>query len=1280
MLDFPQCGLTSSAYQSQNNFLDYIPVGSLSIDRAATQTWVPIDHRNISLLEPKCPLTPLIKADWARASVCQHAMRAWESVVRVYVLPDDIGRRYIERNDRMLQKRLHELMSMLDISTDAWEGRSLPGAPIQKFKTDSDDKVSLFYLFNTIPSPDSDSLTVTCEIAQDAINSIFEAESLSGLRTALHPYQKRTVATMIRREVQPRRSLDPRLSPTKGPLGHTFFYDCHTGQILLNKREYDDFKGGVLAESMGLGKTLISLATILATKGHWPSIPPEYSFDLDPVRPATGSLMLMAAAAIGREQIPWRTIFQELSKSGEDHKGCLEILEENVGSYKIPSTPRRHSRRPSTIPEPRKIRLSSATIIIVPQNLLSQWQYEIAQHFAPGTFKMISLDSEKGATMPRASLLMSYDIILITRQRFEHELCSVGSKSLSAARCICPPHAYCQCPANFDYDTPLKDLHFLRVIMDEGHEFAGRRKNNIYFALARLRVDRKWIVSGTPASGLLGVEVGSAAYGAQQPSINTNAQLLENRKHEPGFQQELKDLDSLRILVTGFLDMKPWSNGKHEDPANWGQYITPYKDGRRKPSSLKTLLQSLVVRHQIEDVEAEVQLPPLYNQVVHLEPTWQDKLSQNAFIISLIVNAVTSERVDEDYMFHPKNRLVLHQLINNLRQSGFYWTSFVADELHKTLQVSRQYLQEHSSLRSSCSENDRLLLQRAIASGDMILKSPSWKAFSELHEMGMFVDNFPFECRDAWTLVPRRDSDPMLFGVTQLAMAQKWVDNHLYEEGTQLLRSLAAIGETTMTKTWHDLHRTQEALVPEDKPAERPAINGINFGGAAKKQKTQKTTFAGQPKLTEHFTVSKARVAPGLHTVKTPSKANNSTKAGTSSNSQPSLKSGLKTPKPIAPLDADSDLAHSTLRGTASRKLSYLLDRVVELHKEEKILIFYEGDHIAYYIAQAFDLIDVRYLIYTRTLDLAMKSAYIATFNATPTFRVMLMNIHEAAHGLHIASASRIFFVNPIWQPNVEAQAIKRAHRIGQCRPVYVETLVLKDTLEDQILQRRRNMTAQEHQRAEKSLLDDEPMSAIIKKARLLPLYVEESRHVEKQVAELKNPIKLFGRMGHSNIDQDNPYADLIFPIETPKTRRLSTKKTEEAEIEAIAFDLPSLGERKRKPGEVDAIENDVQESKILESRRSAKRRVDFVDNDENDDPSSRPQPSLDPDIVMDDAGSPSASRKGPSRRVLGFDLGGDSNNISSSMDNTRSAGQPRRSVNFTFGGGGAESSGSIFG
>ena len=743
--------------------------------------------------------------------------------------------------------------------------------------------------------------------------------------------------------------------------------------------------------------------------------------------------------------------------------------------------------------------------------------------------------------------------------------------------CACSLDEDCHCSIE-EHRSSLMEVHFLRVIMDEGHEFSSSgHKSSAYWALQKLCVERKWIVSGTPASGLLGVEVGTATFETSHPATGyhrlTNSDLLEARRNESALVQERKDLEKLGVIVAGFLQVKPWANNKEHDPASWFKYIMPYSDGRRKARSLKTLLDSLVVRHRIEDVEADIQLPPLHNRVVYLQPSWNDKLSLNLFILTLTANAVTSERVDEDYMFHTKNRGALNSLINNLRQSGFYWTSFSPDDIAKTVKLSRAYLEERPDHSSVHKEADRSLLKQAVEIGEIALESPSWRAFADLHEMGMFVEHFPEDAQDAWSLVHRSGDGPLLIGATQLSKAQSWVNAHLHVSNPS--HSLAGVGTTTMQKLWHGVQQQAVQIVPDD------CLDGAENKARRKPRKKSKSGLNGAPKLTEKQTVSRAKAHPSPR--KTKIAPVNGSDSGKPTGLKSALKSILKSfPKEETtdPFPPDSPLARSTISGTASAKLSYLLDRVVALHQDEKTLIFYEGDHIAYYIAQALDLVDVRYLIYTRTLSLARQNAYITTFNTTETFRVLLMNVHLAAHGLHIATASRVFFVNPVWQPSVEAQAIKRAHRIGQVRPVYVETLVLKDTLEDQMLRRRKGMTAQEHQKAEKSLLDDDTMSTIIKNAQFIPLIKEHIHDAEKQLARLSVPQQLFGRVGQSDGNLDDPDADLI--LDSSKSRTTSRKQ----QVDILESDYaPDLrGSRSLGRSSADSNLRSTEETRLPES------------------------------------------------------------------------------------------------
>ena len=236
--------METSALHSPIDPDSYIPTGSLIVKTCTIADWVTINQDNIHLLGFKNPLTPLLKADWARAQIRSHQQNTEFSVIRVYVLPDDVGRGVLERSDRILLKRLQELLRSLDATSDAWEGKKQVDTRNAGYSDYSEDDDSLFYLFNTIPSPNPHALNVPCTNSQESIDSLLELDGLPSLRTRLHPYQKRAAATMIRREVHPLKSLDPRLSPVTGPLGHRFYYDSIAGRIYLNPRTYDEVAGG----------------------------------------------------------------------------------------------------------------------------------------------------------------------------------------------------------------------------------------------------------------------------------------------------------------------------------------------------------------------------------------------------------------------------------------------------------------------------------------------------------------------------------------------------------------------------------------------------------------------------------------------------------------------------------------------------------------------------------------------------------------------------------------------------------------------------------------------------------------------------------------------------------------------------------------------------------------------------------------------------------------------------------------------------------------------------
>lgn len=87
--------------------------------------------------------------------------------------------------------------------------------------------------------------------------------------------------------------------------------------------------------------------------------------------------------------------------------------------------------------------------------------------------------------------------------------------------------------------------------------------------------------------------------------------------------------------------------------------------------------------------------------------------------------------------------------------------------------------------------------------------------------------------------------------------------------------------------------------------------------------------------------------------------------------------------------------------------------------------------------------------------------------------QLFLISLKAGGHGLNLTAADYVFILDPWWNPAVEAQAIDRAHRIGQTRSVTAYRLISQDTVEDKIvkLQKSKRELADAIITADKSLL-----------------------------------------------------------------------------------------------------------------------------------------------------------------------------------------------------------------
>jgi len=73
-------------------------------------------------------------------------------------------------------------------------------------------------------------------------------------------------------------------------------------------------------------------------------------------------------------------------------------------------------------------------------------------------------------------------------------------------------------------------------------------------------------------------------------------------------------------------------------------------------------------------------------------------------------------------------------------------------------------------------------------------------------------------------------------------------------------------------------------------------------------------------------------------------------------------------------------------------------------------------------------------------------------FQENDDLRVFLISLKAGGVGLNLTAADYVFILDPWWNPAVEAQAVDRAHRIGQQRTVFTYKFISKSTVEEKIL------------------------------------------------------------------------------------------------------------------------------------------------------------------------------------------------------------------------------------
>jgi len=88
--------------------------------------------------------------------------------------------------------------------------------------------------------------------------------------------------------------------------------------------------------------------------------------------------------------------------------------------------------------------------------------------------------------------------------------------------------------------------------------------------------------------------------------------------------------------------------------------------------------------------------------------------------------------------------------------------------------------------------------------------------------------------------------------------------------------------------------------------------------------------------------------------------------------------------------------------------------------------------------------------------NIGVRRDLVHAWQTDPSIFVFLLSTRAGGLGINLTAADTVIFYDSDWNPTVDQQAMDRAHRLGQMKPVTVYRLITRNSVEERIMQRAR--------------------------------------------------------------------------------------------------------------------------------------------------------------------------------------------------------------------------------
>lgn len=159
------------------------------------------------------------------------------------------------------------------------------------------------------------------------------------------------------------------------------------------------------------------------------------------------------------------------------------------------------------------------------------------------------------------------------------------------------------------------------------------------------------------------------------------------------------------------------------------------------------------------------------------------------------------------------------------------------------------------------------------------------------------------------------------------------------------------------------------------------------------------------------------------------------------------------------PEASDSTASNNTSAGSSSKVtvLMKLLTASRDSSPSQKSVVFSQFRTMLLLLEEPLRQGGFKVLRLDGTMNAKKRADVIKDFGASDGPTLLLASLKASGVGINLTAASRVYLMEPWWNPAVEEQAMDRVHRIGQKEDVKIVRLIAKDTIDERILQLQEN-------------------------------------------------------------------------------------------------------------------------------------------------------------------------------------------------------------------------------